>query len=101
MPVRRIRPINRQNDWWVWILMFFLPRREWYREHYLHSNHWRSVRERKLSKEHHRCQKHFGFTSPEPMLDVHHLTYERLWHERMSDLQVLCRSCHKKEHKND
>ena len=27
-------------------------------------------------------------------LDVHHLTYERFWHERDDDLQALCRPCH-------
>ena len=101
MPVRHVsnyKSIHTQNDWWVWILMFVLPRRVWYRKHYLLSNHWRSVRRRKLKQEHNRCENHIGFTSPEPMLDVHHLTYKRIWHERMSELKVLCRSCHKKEH---
>lgn len=28
------------------------------------------------------------------LLDVHHLTYERFGKERISDLQVLCRTCH-------
>ena len=27
--------------------------------------------------------------------DVHHITYERFGHERMSDLEVLCTPCHK------
>jgi 5-methylcytosine-specific restriction endonuclease McrA len=27
-------------------------------------------------------------------LEVHHLTYERLGHELMSDLQILCADCH-------
>lgn len=27
-------------------------------------------------------------------LDVHHLTYERLYNERLSDLMLLCRRCH-------
>jgi len=31
-------------------------------------------------------------------LNVHHRTYERLGHERMSDLIVLCRSCHARTH---
>lgn len=32
-------------------------------------------------------------------LDVHHLSYEHLWNERMNELQVLCRACHEREHK--
>jgi hypothetical protein len=96
MTVRNIstyKSITVQNDWWVWVLMFFMPRwlfgTLWYRNHYLFSAHWRSVRARKLKQEHNRCEKHIGFTSPEPRLDVHHLTYKHIWHERMSDLQVL------------
>jgi len=27
-------------------------------------------------------------------LQVHHLTYEHLYNERLGDLQVLCKSCH-------
>lgn len=30
--------------------------------------------------------------------DVHHLTYERLGRERLSDLEPICRSCHRAEH---
>jgi hypothetical protein len=29
-------------------------------------------------------------------LFVHHLTYERLGHERMEDLQIVCQNCHEK-----
>ena len=29
-------------------------------------------------------------------LEVHHLTYDRLGHERDEDLQALCPACHKK-----
>jgi hypothetical protein len=31
-------------------------------------------------------------------LQVHHLTYERLFSELLTDLAVLCRNCHKKAH---
>jgi phage terminase large subunit GpA-like protein len=30
------------------------------------------------------------------LLEVHHKTYERLGHERNSDLEVLCARCHKR-----
>lgn len=31
-------------------------------------------------------------------LDVHHLTYDRLGNEFLSDLIILCRPCHDEEH---
>lgn len=31
-------------------------------------------------------------------INVHHLTYERLGHERESDTVVLCETCHAKRH---
>lgn len=36
------------------------------------------------------CHREF----PPTRVDCHHLTYERLGCERLSDLQVLCRTCH-------
>lgn len=33
-------------------------------------------------------------------LKAHHLTYARLGHERLSDLQCLCQDCHTKVHRN-
>ena len=35
-----------------------------------------------------RCGKYY------PFLEVHHITYARLGHERDSDLRVLCHQCH-------
>lgn len=74
-----------------------MPRRVWYRDYYLQSKHWRSFKRR--AKEHYgnkcaRCFRHGSFV----MLDVHHLTYARLWSERLEDVQLLCRDCHKLEH---
>lgn len=34
----------------------------------------------------------------EPQWDVHHLTYERLGHEELRDLELLCCMCHNLEH---
>jgi len=31
-------------------------------------------------------------------IDVHHITYERIFKEKFSDLTPLCRSCHSKKH---
>ena len=31
-------------------------------------------------------------------LEVHHITYERLWYENSEDLVLLCRHCHQNVH---
>ena len=67
----------------------------WYRNVYLLSPHWRETRQRKIDSvgsKCERCKKKFK------SLDVHHKDYSRLGHERMSDLEVLCRDCHNLEH---
>ena len=38
------------------------------------------------------CTVHFG------SLEVHHLTYERIFNEVLSDVRVLCQRCHRLEH---
>jgi hypothetical protein len=78
---------------------------KWY-EDYLHSEHWQRTKIKRLLRanineameliqcEHADC----GMFVPLLVLNVHHLTYKRLGHERMEDLQVLCRSCHRVVH---
>lgn len=92
-----------RNDFWVWILGIFLPRKIWYRKYYLSSRHWRTLRKQKISSLRGMCEncgKHLTlYGGSLTFLDVHHLTYERIWHERLNDLEVLCRACHQKEHK--
>ena len=67
-----------------------------YREVYLQSDHWRRIREIALGDFEYRCAVCY---SPKN-LDVHHRTYERLGNERVTDLTVLCRSCHELFHAN-
>lgn len=69
--------------------------REWYRNVYLRSLHWRSVRAQKIKETGGKCER----CGVGGSLDIHHLSYKNLGHERMSDLQALCRKCHKKRHK--
>jgi hypothetical protein len=64
------------------------------RETYMASPEWKAVRKQKLAEVGHRCQGCDGTKR----LEVHHLTYERLGHERMEDLMVLCHFCHAVEH---
>lgn len=64
-----------------------------YRE-YLESPHWHLVRAAAIVKADYRCQL---CNSPDN-LQVHHRTYERRGEEKLSDVTVLCRDCHRKFH---
>jgi 5-methylcytosine-specific restriction endonuclease McrA len=90
------------NTFWVWLIRPLLDRRFWYREFYLRSRHWRAIRREKLEKAGYRCERcrlPLFVKEERLVMDVHHLTYERLFHERLDDLQVLCRHCHNEVHK--
>jgi hypothetical protein len=81
---------------------------------YLRSGHWRRLRARIRSQRSDRCEVCGlvrgadlatgrllrGETRPRTrvVLEVHHLTYERLGQERDEDLQLLCQSCHAGAH---
>lgn len=56
---------------------------------------WNKKCLKRLKMDGYTCQ-HCGETNKP--LDVHHKTYERFGSERMSDLESLCRKCHKIEH---
>ncbi len=58
---------------------------------YIKSAQWRNICALLKKQAKHLCQ---NCGRPSPSLSVHHLTYERFGHERMSDLQVLCTPCH-------
>ena len=70
---------------------------------YLESEHWQAIREHVLAQQvemhgHKFCVQCSG-TSAE--LHVHHLTYERLGKELLSDLTIICQPCHDKLHLRD
>lgn len=44
------------------------------------------------------CEK-CGYQPYKPCLQVHHLTYEHVYDERLEELQLLCPRCHKEETK--
>lgn len=67
----------------------------WYREVYLKSEHWKALRAKALDYHGKIC---FKCKSKGP-LDVHHLRYRKIYDVLVTDLQVLCRSCHEMEHK--
>lgn len=64
-----------------------------YRE-YLKSPYWKAIRRRALIAAGHRCQ----ICHKTDKLEVHHVTYERLGHERPEDLLALCGRCHAEQH---
>lgn len=72
-------------------------------EAYLASEHWQQTRQRKLEAEDWRCE-HCRFYAQRGQngqrfgLDVHHLTYDRIGREELTDLEALCRTCHAEEH---
>jgi 5-methylcytosine-specific restriction endonuclease McrA len=58
---------------------------------YLLSPEWDDRRRTALRRAGYRCEK-CGKAKP---LQVHHLTYERIFNEPQADLQALCFSCHR------
>ena len=72
-------------------------RKELY-EKYLRTEHWRERRKLALVEAHHCCQDCGRGPDENGPLEVHHLTYARLFQERPEDLRVLCRDCHGRRH---
>lgn len=64
---------------------------------YLKSKHWR------LFKKTFRASKyHYGkcfICSKEKNIHLHHLTYERIGKEKLTDVVELCKGCHRNVHK--
>jgi hypothetical protein len=61
---------------------------------YLKSRHWQRLRAAKLAAVGERCE----LCGVRGIVQIHHVTYERLRREELSDLQVLCRDCHNDAH---
>lgn len=60
-----------------------------YRE-YINSKDWQNKRKYTLHKRGHHCEKCFS----KKHLEVHHKNYNTLYHERLEDVEVLCKKCH-------
>lgn len=69
-----------------------------YRAEYLHTPEWKVTRRSAIFAANHRCQR-CGLRVR--LLDVHHLSYDRLGDELPADLVVLCRPCHKLQHREN
>jgi len=64
---------------------------------YLQSPAWKTKRNRALRLAHWACHRCGGRRD----LQVHHVTYERLYAEIDGDLEVLCQSCHNSHHREE
>lgn len=62
-------------------------------QRYMASKKWADKRAQKLHEAGYVCQR-CGISQHSSDLQVHHLTYDNLGHEPMSDLQVVCPECH-------
>ena len=67
--------------------------RGYYKE-YLQSDEWQVKRKAALLRDGLRCQLCRG----EKNLHVHHITYDNIYNEPLSDLITLCKQCHSKLH---
>jgi len=87
------------SDLLIYLRQSFMPRRKWYREQYLQSNHWIKFRRARKFAQHYTCQI-CGYAGLR--VDVHHLPvgYFFLWMEQFVPglTVVLCRDCHRAEH---
>lgn len=61
---------------------------------YLESPQWRYLRERVKARDGYVCQD----CGTNRSLHVHHLTYERIFREPLSDLITVCDDCHRTRH---
>lgn len=61
---------------------------------YLESDEWAKIKVDLLILNNHKCQK----CDSRRNLQVHHLSYKRLFREEPEDLILLCGRCHRKEH---
>ena len=60
---------------------------------YLEGKKWKAKRKKVLEHDNYTCQECGGRA-----WQVHHKTYDRIYHERLSDLRSVCGDCHKEIH---
>jgi hypothetical protein len=68
---------------------------------YLLTHHWERTRALALRAFGARCRYCDGKFSDDAPIHIHHLTYERLGHERLTDLIPLCAPCHERWHREE
>ncbi|MFM2203240.1 MAG: hypothetical protein RLZZ605_204 [Bacteroidota bacterium] len=66
---------------------------------YLKSYKWKLFRKSILEERNYTCER-CGLKPEQKLLHIHHKTYERIFNELPSDLELVCKNCHSKIHKN-
>lgn len=61
---------------------------------YLESDQWLNIRRIALMKSDFKCEK----CGNKENLNVHHLNYNSVFDEKIRDIIVLCKGCHKNQH---
>jgi hypothetical protein len=69
--------------------------KEEYRQ-YLESPHWKNFRKKVYS-----LIKHCGACGSKGQLNIHHISYSKLWKETLDDVVVLCGECHAHLHNSE
>lgn len=82
---------RRNAHWSAWRQASIVAKRGWWDWYnaYLRSFAWAVKRGEALKRDAYQCQNCFA-----PAEEVHHLTYENVGREPLSDLVSLCKSCH-------
>jgi len=73
------------------------PRHKKAYDKHLLSEQWDKKKQKVRRRDGKRCQVCGGGST----FEVHHLTYDRVFVEKLSDLVLLCSSCHRKVHRNN
>jgi hypothetical protein len=64
---------------------------------YLTSDKWKTLREKVKERDKFLCQE----CKVKKAEEVHHLTYENIYNEKLSELISVCTACHKELHKSE
>jgi 5-methylcytosine-specific restriction endonuclease McrA len=80
---------------WTYLTNYLRAHKMSYQD-YLHPEHWQDVRARFWASKLHNggC----AVCNTRVNLQVHHRSYRRVGHEKLSDLVLLCGDCHKLTH---
>ena len=85
------------SGFWVTSCGFFKNRPGRYDIYISNSKTWKDKRDAVLKRDGYRCR----ICGSGKNLHVHHITYERLFHEELDDLLTVCNKCHRKLHSED
>lgn len=67
-------------------------------EQHLRSSYWEDLKRRALNRSGRSCERCGWLILGPYQSHLHHKTYERLGHEELDDVELLCISCHEEEH---